>query len=1177
MNAWRATLVGVVLATSSVVVGMVSLSGPASAAPVVPAGFNDSLVASGFDLPTALSFLPDGRILVAEKSGRIMLVRTDGTTGVLVDMSLQVADYWDRGLLGFAPDPDFATNGYVYLFYPYDDGLAPDAAKTLRLTRITVVGDTASPASEVVLIGSLTSPACSATPGAGDCIPNDWYGHASGNIVFAPDKTMYVSIGDNSTWNAANDQSPRAQDVNQYPGKILRVDRLGKGLATNPFWDGNPDSVRSRVFAYGFRNPFRFDVRPGTSDVLVVGDVGWRSYEEIDVVTAGKNFGWPCYEGPSQLADYAARALCQTLYAQGAAAVTAPVITWDTAAGAASVGGPAAVATGFPSPWNQGVFYGDYAQGWIKLAATDASGAFTGATTEFATSVDSPVELEAGPNGGLFYVSIAAGELRRIAVGAAPPPVMPPGTSPVSALTPAATPVNGWGPYEPNRSNGEQGATDGGPLRVGGTTFTTGLGVHAASVVRYTVGGCSTFTAQVGVDDEVGNLGSVVFQVWNGAATKLFDSGVRTGVAAALPVSVDITGVTDLRLVVTDGGDGTAYDHADWADAMITCGPVGTPTAEILTPAPGTAFTIDSTVSFSGRGTDPQDGTLPASALSWNVTIHHCPAGNCHSHFLTSVTGASGSFVVPDHGDDTFLTLDLAVVDSEGLSSLDSQRVDLATSALTITSAPAGRSLLYEGTQVTTPFVVNVPVGSVRTVEAPTSQQGYAFTSWSDGGAAAHTVTLGAANATLTASYTPPPVPPTTTTFVSTLPTTGTPVNGWGPIERDRSNGSSGAADGRPMMIGGVAFARGLGAHAASDLRFTVPSGCTTFTAQVGVDDEVGNLGSVVFEVWNGTTTRLSTSGTRTGVDAALAVSVPLNGVSTLRLVVTDAGDGKHYDHADWADAALTCATTPPPPPPPPPPPDGQPPVLGAVTVSNVTATSATLSWTTDEASTTQAEYGATTTYGTTTPMTPAAATPVTAHSLTLTGLTATTTYQMRAISQDASGNTGRSTNVVVVTAAAPPPPPPPPATTTVFVSTLTTSATPMNGWGPMERDRSNGESAAGDGRPLTVGGVVFARGLGVHSVSDVRFTVPAGCTTFTALVGVDDEVGTLGSVVFEVWNGTTTRLYTSGTRTGADTALAVSVPLAGVSALRLVVTDAGNGKDYDHADWGDAALTCPT
>ncbi|MFC4455916.1 NPCBM/NEW2 domain-containing protein [Deinococcus sonorensis] len=144
--------------------------------------------------------------------------------------------------------------------------------------------------------------------------------------------------------------------------------------------------------------------------------------------------------------------------------------------------------------------------------------------------------------------------------------------------------------------------------------------------------------------------------------------------------------------------------------------------------------------------------------------------------------------------------------------------------------------------------------------------------------------------------------------------------NSWGPVERDRSNGEAAAGDGQPLRIGGVAYGRGLGVHAASDLSYTLGGHCTKLTVKVGVDSEVGSKGSVVFQVWDGTTRKLSDSGVLKGGAAANVLTADLSGVQTLRLVVTDAGDGIGFDHADWADPVLSCpAPTPPPPPPPPP------------------------------------------------------------------------------------------------------------------------------------------------------------------------------------------------------------------------------------------------------------------
>jgi alpha-galactosidase len=130
------------------------------------------------------------------------------------------------------------------------------------------------------------------------------------------------------------------------------------------------------------------------------------------------------------------------------------------------------------------------------------------------------------------------------------------------------------------------------------------------------------------------------------------------------------------------------------------------------------------------------------------------------------------------------------------------------------------------------------------------------------------------------------------------------------------------------------------------------------------------------------------------------------------------------------------------------------------------------------------------------------------------------------------------------------------------------------NGYGPVERNTSNGESAAGDGHPITLGGVVYARGLGVHAESDVEYYTGKSCEKVTADVGVDDEKGANGTVAFEIW-ADGTKVASTGVLTNAMPAQPVTADVTGAQVVRLVVTDGGDGIDSDHADWADAQLTC--
>jgi alpha-galactosidase len=130
------------------------------------------------------------------------------------------------------------------------------------------------------------------------------------------------------------------------------------------------------------------------------------------------------------------------------------------------------------------------------------------------------------------------------------------------------------------------------------------------------------------------------------------------------------------------------------------------------------------------------------------------------------------------------------------------------------------------------------------------------------------------------------------------------------------------------------------------------------------------------------------------------------------------------------------------------------------------------------------------------------------------------------------------------------------------------------SGWGPVERNTSNGESDAGDGRPLTIGGTVYAKGLGVHALSDISFYTGRACEKVAASVGVDDEKGTKGTVAFEIW-ADGTKAAATGVLSNAMPAQPVTADITGAQVVRLVVTDGGDGVDSDHADWADARLSC--
>jgi len=418
----------------------------ASPAAALPSGFSEDVVASGLTSPTAFTFLPDGRILIAQKDGVVRISKNGALLSTpFIDISGRVNDYWDHGLLGIAADPNFATNGHVYLLYTYENNEADySGTKTGRLARYTASGDTASTASEVVILGTSVGSSCNNFAKGADCIPSDSPSHSVGTIKFAPDGTMFVVTGDGAHFNYVDDNALRAQDLDLLSGKLLRINTSGAGLSTNPFWTGDAKANRSKVWASGQRNPFRFTLRPGT-DVPYLGDVGWNTWEEINVGTKGANLGWPCYEGNARQGGYEPKAVCQALYNQGNSAVRMPLLPYDHAGTSASVtGGAFYTGTTYPSQYQGAYFYADYSDGWIRSLKVDASNnLFSGSVADFATGASGPVVVEAGPNSDLYYVAIGANELRRIRYAASSPPT-PAGTGPNQPPTatisaPAAT------------------------------------------------------------------------------------------------------------------------------------------------------------------------------------------------------------------------------------------------------------------------------------------------------------------------------------------------------------------------------------------------------------------------------------------------------------------------------------------------------------------------------------------------------------------------------------------------------------------------------------------------------------------------------------------------------------------------------------------------------------------
>ena len=181
------------------------------------------------------------------------------------------------------------------------------------------------------------------------------------------------------------------------------------------------------------------------------------------------------------------------------------------------------------------------------------------------------------------------------------------------------------------------------------------------------------------------------------------------------------------------------------------------PQPQITSPAATTTWKVGDTITFSGTATDAEDGTLPASRLSWQALVQHCPDA-CHAHVHQSWEGMAGaSFSAPDHEYPSHLELRLTATDSNGNTTSVTRRLDPTTVPITTQSQPPGLQLTFGQTTAVTPFTTTVIVGSKNSVSAPSPQTlsgtSYSYTAWSDGGGQTHNITAGATAATYTAAY----------------------------------------------------------------------------------------------------------------------------------------------------------------------------------------------------------------------------------------------------------------------------------------------------------------------------------------------------------------------------------------------------------------------------------------
>ena len=350
----------------------------------LPSGFSETQVAT-LASPTTMAIAPDGRIFICLQGGQIRVVKT-GSLLSTPFVTLTVSSTSERGVLGIAFDPSFATNRYVYVYYT-----ATSPTIHNRLSRFTANGDVAVAGSEVQLMNFPTL-------SAGN--------HNGGAIHFGTDGKLYVAIGDNAV--GANSQS-----MTTVLGKMLRLNKDGTIPTDNPFYGSTTGNSRA-IWSLGLRNPFTFAIDP-TNGAMFINDVGQSTWEEVNRGARGANYGWPTTEGATTDPRF-----------------TSPFYAYHHNTGGCSIIGgalyrPATVQ--FPSAYVGQYFFGDYCGGYIRRLNPS-----TAAVTNFATGISNLVDIRVASDGSLYYLTRGSGgSLYRVRYTAAPGIVTHPQSQTVSA------------------------------------------------------------------------------------------------------------------------------------------------------------------------------------------------------------------------------------------------------------------------------------------------------------------------------------------------------------------------------------------------------------------------------------------------------------------------------------------------------------------------------------------------------------------------------------------------------------------------------------------------------------------------------------------------------------------------------------------------------------------------
>jgi len=317
-----------------------------------------------------MAFAPDGRLFVCEEGGAIRVIKNNALlTAPFATVTTNTLH--ERGLLGIAVDPNFASNNFIYVFYT-----APTPAVHSRVSRFVANGDVAA-GNETVLLE------------LDDLSSNS--NHIGGALHFGPDGKLYIATGDDGS-------GTNSQSLTTLMGKVLRINFDGTIPIDNPFFNTASGNNRA-IWSLGLRNPFTFNFQPGTGRMFI-NDVGESAAEEINEGVAGSNYGWPTCEGPCSPANANFRDPIFA-YEHGSSGTTGCAVV-----GAAFYNPSVAQ---FPAEYVGKYFFADFCSGWIRKLDP-----VTNTATDFAAGVLSPADLAVSPDGALYYLARSGGTVYRV-------------------------------------------------------------------------------------------------------------------------------------------------------------------------------------------------------------------------------------------------------------------------------------------------------------------------------------------------------------------------------------------------------------------------------------------------------------------------------------------------------------------------------------------------------------------------------------------------------------------------------------------------------------------------------------------------------------------------------------------------------------------------------------------